>query len=45
MNKMQAVRRTAMSIILAVGISVLFVGNALAHCDTISGPIIPQVAR
>lgn len=42
MIKMQAVRRIALSGILAVGIAVLWVGSALAHCDTTSGPIIPE---
>jgi hypothetical protein len=43
MSKMRAIiGRTIMSGILAAGISVLLAGSALAHCDTTSGPIIPE---
>lgn len=42
MSKIRATRRTVMSGILVVGISVLIAGSALAHCDTTSGPIIPE---
>ena len=37
-----AIGRVALSGILAAGISVLLAGNAFAHCDTTSGPIIPE---
>lgn len=42
MSKMRAIGRMVMSGILAAGISVLLAGSALAHCDTTSGPIIPE---
>jgi hypothetical protein len=32
----------ALSGILAAGIAVLWAGGAIAHCDTTSGPIIPE---
>ncbi len=37
-----AIGTVAASGILAVGISVLLAGSALAHCDTTKGPIIPE---
>jgi hypothetical protein len=42
MIKVQAVRRIVLSGILAAGIAILWAGSALAHCDTTSGPIIPE---
>jgi hypothetical protein len=42
MSKMRAIGRMVMSGILAAGISVLLAGSVLAHCDTTSGPIIPE---
>ena len=42
MIKMQAIGRIVLSGILAAGIAVLWAGSALAHCDTTSGPIIPE---
>jgi hypothetical protein len=43
MGTMRAIiGRTIMSGILAAGISVFLAGSALAHCDTTSGPIIPE---
>lgn len=42
MIKMQALTRIVLSVILAAGLSVLWAGSALAHCDTTSGPIIPE---
>jgi Family of unknown function (DUF6448) len=37
-----AIGKVVLSGILAAGISVLLAGNAFAHCDTTSGPIIPE---
>jgi len=37
-----AIGTVAASGILAAGISVLLAGSAFAHCDTTSGPIIPE---
>lgn len=43
MSKMRAIiGRAIMSGILVAGISVLLAGSALAHCDTVNGPIIPE---
>ena len=42
MRKIQKIRITAVVGILAVGISVFLAGSALAHCDTTSGPVIPE---
>jgi hypothetical protein len=43
MGKMRAIiGRAITSGILVAGISVLLAGYALAHCDTTSGPIIPE---
>src|SRR5512138_1337139 len=43
MSKMLAIiGRTIMSGILVAGISALLAGGALAHCDTVKGPIIPE---
>lgn len=43
MGKMRTIiGKTIMSGILAAGISVLLAGSALAHCDTVKGPIIPE---
>ena len=37
-----AIGTVAASGILAAGISVLLAGSAFAHCDTTSGPVIPE---
>lgn len=37
-----AIGAAAASVIVAAGISVILVGSALAHCDTTSGPVIPE---
>ena len=42
MNKVRTIGTVAASGILAAGISVLLAGSAFAHCDTTSGPIIPE---
>ncbi len=43
MNRMQRIiRKTILSGIFVMGIGVIFTGSVLAHCDTISGPIIPE---
>lgn len=42
MKKMKTIGRTILSGIVAAGISVLIAGSAIAHCDSTSGPIIPE---
>jgi len=42
MNKVRTIGMVAAAGILAAGISVLLAGSAFAHCDTTSGPIIPE---
>jgi len=34
--------RCAIGIVVAAGMSALLVGSAFAHCDTTSGPVIPE---
>ena len=42
MSKVQTIGIVAVVGILVVGISVFLAGSALAHCDTTSGPVIPE---
>jgi hypothetical protein len=43
MNRIRTIyRRAIVSGIFVAGISVLLAGSAFAHCDTVSGPIIPE---
>ena len=37
-----AIGTVAVSGVLAAGISILLAGSAFAHCDTTSGPVIPE---
>ncbi len=42
MNSIRAVGKRAATGFMAAGISILLAGIAFAHCDTTSGPIIPE---
>lgn len=43
MSRIQTIiKRTIIAAIFVAGISALLTGSALAHCDTVSGPIIPE---
>lgn len=42
MSKVRTVRTGVVSVILAAGIWIFLAGSALAHCDTTSGPVIPE---
>lgn len=42
MSKRRTIGAVVAGVIFAVGISVLPAGNVFAHCDTTSGPVIPE---
>lgn len=42
MNRVEKFSRTLTAVVMAAGLTALLSGNALAHCDTTAGPVIPE---